>query len=183
MGGLVSVQGSMSRRLLFKCFSVIIMVASLTEASAQDGPADSVKVEGGSFIMVGDTVIITFELIAPADALFEVAVVLKRISDPALSITLSSVTGAIGKVRGGGEKAVFWSYKKDVPATFEYALDYWFEVTATPFEEGSVLKWWHYTAAGVGILATSIILSGRSGGEETLLDNRLPGPPGIRPTK
>ena len=168
--------------LLASIVSTIALFFLLTPAAAQE-PADSARVEGASFIMVGDTVIITYELVAPPDGLFDVTIALRRASDIGFLIIPQSLTGAIGEVRGGGQKAILWNYQSDVSSTFEYAQDYWFEITATSVQDDGGIEWWYYAAAGAGILATTLIFSGQSSPGEAPNDNGLPDPPGIRPTR
>ncbi len=169
-------------RFFNRCLPVILAGTSLSQVTAQENVSDSVRVENASFVMVGDTVIITFDLVAPPEALFDVAIELRKSADTTFVVKPLSLGGAVGRVRGGGQKAIFWNYKRDVPATFPYASDYWFEITATPFEEGLHLKWWHYAAGGLGVVAGVFILSGSGDVESSPGVSGLPDPPGIRPT-
>jgi hypothetical protein len=146
------------------------------------GESDSIRVESPFFVTLGDTVMIVFDLIAPGDALVDVVVTLRKQSDTTFSLSPTSLTGAVGRVRGGGRKAIFWDYKRDVSDSFPYSQDYWFEINAATVEEGFKPAWWHYTIGGAGIVALALLLS--SGGEnpaETPPATGLPDPPGIRP--
>jgi len=169
-------------RLLVQSLAAILATPFITEASAQEIASDSVYVANATFVMIGDTVIITYDLIAPPETQFDVTLVLRKASEPDFAITPSSITGSVGRVRGGGYKTVIWNYRKDVPATLKYGQDYWFEITATSIEEGSSLKWWHYAAGGIGALAGVFILSG-GGDAGNPVSDALPDPPRIRPTQ
>jgi hypothetical protein len=163
---------------LLSLFAIMVLVPSLSR-----GQEDSARVENGSFIMVGDTVIITYQLIAAPEGLFNVSVTLRRESDPEFLITVHSAVGAIGRVRGGGQKAIFWDYRREVPGPFEYAQDYWFEITATSVVDTTGPPIWAYVAAGVGIVAAVIVFSDQSSPGEAPIENLLPDPPGIRPDR
>jgi len=149
---------------------------------ARAGESDSIRVGGSYFVPVGDTVMIVFDLIAPGDALVDISIVLRKESDSTFSLTPTSLTGAVGRVRGGGRKTIFWDYKRDVPSSFRYSADYSFDIYATTYQEGFKPEWWHYTIGGAGIVALALLLS--SGGEnppEPPSATGLPDPPGIRP--
>ena len=151
---------------------------------ARSGESDSIRVESPFFVTLGDTVMIVFDLIAPGDALVDINITLRKQSDTTFSLTPSSLTGAVGRVRGGGRKAIFWDYKRDVSESFPYSQDYWFEVNAATVEEAFKPEWWHYTLGGAGIAALALLLT--SGGENPPeappATTGLPDPPGIRPT-
>src|SRR5262245_11199401 len=150
---------------------------------ARAGESDSIRVENPYFVTLGDTVMIVFDLTAPGDALVDINITLRKQSDSTYSLTPSSLTGAVGRVRGGGRKAIFWDYKRDVPSSFPYSQDYWFEINAVTTEEGFKPEWWHYAVGGAGVAALALILS--SGGENPVdmppAASGLPDPPGIRP--
>lgn len=147
--------------------------------AAQDQMDQGPQVRDAGFVMVGDTVIITYKLTASDEEWFDVRVALRRGDDTTFAIVPQSAVGGIGIVQGGGEKVILWDYKKDTPPSFEYGDDYWFEITASPVDRGLQVQWWHY-AAGAGIVA-AVLVATRSGGDGGTGQSLLPEPPRIRP--
>jgi hypothetical protein len=147
----------------------------------QHEDSDELSIVGGRFTQLGDTVFIAYRLVAPDDQKVNVAITLRRGEDTVFSVTPVSVTGAIGDVRGSGDKLILWNYKSDVPPGFQFGTDYWFQFRGTLVHEGFVPQWWHY-AVGGGVVAAAVLLAG-SGDEDPPATGEysLPGPPSIRP--
>ena len=123
----------------------------------------------------GDTAVITYELVAPNDILYEVTVVLKREDDPSYSFVPKTVAGDVGKGKyAGGKREIRWNFRQDMPAGLE-GSDYWFDVTATQVVEEGGIKWWLYAAGGAGVVVAAILASGHH--EESGPAPSLPNPP------
>jgi hypothetical protein len=151
------------------------------DARTEDGDDEDVRVSNPFFVAAGDSVIITYDLVAPPDATVDVSIVLRKESDPTFAVIPVSVSGAIGKVRGGGPKTVLWDYRRDVTDGFHYASDYWFEITAVKEDEGFGLEWWHYALGGAGVVTAAILIAG--GSDASSDPTGLPNPPGTRPER
>jgi len=147
----------------------------------QEEDQPEVRVEGSRFFMVRDSVLISYYLDMPEQATALVSIELRRDDDSSFSLIPKSLTGAIGSVRGPGQKVILWDYRKDVPKDFESGGNYRFRVTATM--ESHETPWWVYALAGTGAAVGAAILIGVGGDDNTPPDGStgLPGPPHIRP--
>jgi hypothetical protein len=161
-------------------FCLLFMLGRMS-AHSQEEPRAGVRIEGSSFTMLRDTVVITYRFVAPSDESYNIDVLLRKGDDTTFSIIPKSMVGAVGEVRGGGEKVVLWDYKRDIPGTFRYSDDYWFEIRAVRIEREFSLEWWHYAVAGAGIAATVAIITTAGSDSPGGASGGLPGPPIIRP--
>lgn len=132
---------------------ILLGLAANSSAWSRQVAQAAPRVENAKWTMQGGVVVITYELAAPVDKTYEVAVVLKKESDSRFSLTPKSVEGAIGKGKyAGGTRQVFWDYKKDVAAALA-GDDYWFEITANELiERGSNALYYVGGIAVVGAL-------------------------------
>lgn len=138
--------------------------------------------------LVGDEVVISYQLNAPRSKTYEVNVILKRENDPSFAVIPRAVTGDVGTGRfAAGVRQIRWDYRKDVPAGLTGG-DYWFEITAREVVEEGGSSWWIYAAGGAAAVAGAIVLLGGGGSSSPGGDGgtpppaTLPGPPSIRPT-
>jgi hypothetical protein len=169
------------RAFLNCCAHLIVPVAIILfppPLQGQTDEPDDVAIVDGRFTQVGETVYISYRLVAPEDEEVDISVVLRKGEDSVFAIVPVSATGAIGKVRGEGDKLILWNYRNDVPPGFEFGTDYWFEFQAL-VEEGLTLQWWHY-AVGGGVIAAVVVLTGSTDDQGTT-PYVLPDPPGTRP--
>jgi hypothetical protein len=161
--------------------SCLLLVIAPARLLGQEEEPSAVRIENSAFSMLRDTVIITFRLVAPEDESYNIGVRLRKGDDTAFAIVPRSLVGAVGEVRGGGDRVILWDYRRDVPETFSYSDDYWFEITAVPIERRFSPEWWHYVAAGAGVAAAVAIIAGNGGDGPGNAASGLPDPPTIRP--
>ncbi len=158
-----------------------VFLTSVSGLFGQTPDSDEVAIAGARFTQLGDTVFISYRLFAPDDETVQISVILRKGEDTTFTIVPVSATGAIGSVRGGGDKLILWNYKSDVPAGFQFSTDYWFQFEGTLVDQGFGPKWWHY-ALGGGVITAAAILIGSGGGDESSTSPySLPVPPGTRP--
>jgi len=168
-------------RLSVTVFCSTVFLISVSTLFGQSNDQDEFAIAGGRFTQLGDTVFISYRLVAPEDETIQVSVLLRKGEDTTFAIVPVSVNGAIGSVRGGGDKLILWNYKNDVPPDFQFGADYWFQFEGTLVHQGFAPKWWHY-ALGGGLIAAAAVLVGSGADEKTPVSPySLPDPPGIRP--
>ncbi|MDH3252100.1 MAG: hypothetical protein OEM41_04865 [Ignavibacteria bacterium] len=155
-------------------------------------PAPTVSRQSGevtaSWSLVGDEVVITYQLNAPRAKTYDVSVVLRRENDQSFAVVPRAVSGDVGTGKfASGVRQIRWKYQKDVPEGLT-GSDYWFEITAREVIEEGGSNWWIYAAGGAAVVAGTIVLLG-GGGDTSPAGNggspqpaTLPGPPSVRPT-
>jgi hypothetical protein len=159
----------------------ILHASGMTTGYCRGDDEQEGRVENASFSMRGDAVIITFDLVGSPDDSYILTIRLRKGDDSTMSIVPQSLVGDVGEVRGGGKrKVVVWNYRNDVPETFKYADDYWFEIQAVPKPGG--LPVGVLIALGIAAGVTAYALSS-SGADEPggSVPSGLPAPPTIRP--
>ena len=167
--------------LLFPAIVLPAILAAPNQLAAQSTDPPGFGIEGGRFTQLGDTVVISYRLVVPEDEEVLISVTLRKGEDTTFSVKPVSATGAIGAVRGGGDKLILWNYRNDLPPGFQFGTDYWFQFEGVLADRGFSPLWWHY-ALGGGIIATVAVLAGSSSEDPSSpAPYSLPGPPGIRP--
>jgi len=160
---------------------LLLIVMNCLPVFSQTEDPDEFSIAGPRFTQLGDTIFISYRLVAPEDENILISVTLRKGEDTTFSIVPVSVTGAIGPVRGGGDKLILWNYKKDVPPGFQFGTDYWFQFEGTLVDEAFAPQWWHYALGGGIVAAAAILIGGRGDEEPNASSYTLPGPPGTRP--
>jgi hypothetical protein len=158
----------------------VLLFLGTSRLSAQAEP-DAVAIVGARFAQLGDTVFISYRLVAPDDEEVSVSVTLRKGEDTTFAIIPVSATGAIGQVRGGGDKLILWNYRNDVPPGFQFGTDYWFQFEAMLGDHGFSPQWWHYAIGGGVLTGVALIVSTSEDGTAPGAPYALPGPPGTRP--
>jgi hypothetical protein len=161
---------------------ILLMISSVPAGAQQSGNVTA------SWSLVGDEVLITYQLNAPRTKTYEVSVVLKRESDPNFAVIPRAISGDVGTGKfASGVRQIRWDFLKDIPEGLTGG-GYWFEITANEVvvEEGGS-SWWIYAAGGAAAVTGAIVLLGgggsSSGGDGgTPTPATLPGPPSVRPT-
>lgn len=165
-----------------RVFIVIIVMALPVVTYAQEDSIQTVYIKDAAFLALGDTVIISYEVVSESEVSFDVGVVLRKQDDPNFSLVVTTTLGDIGRIHGPGQKIILWSYRNDAPAGFQYGEDYWFEISLVPVPRG--WRWWYYAAVAGGVAATTaaiIVLSGDNSSPENQGLGTLPDPPIVRP--
>jgi len=76
---------------------------------------------------IGDTTIITYDLVGPLDAAFDVGATLVKEGDPNFKVAVKSAVGDIGKgISAGTGRQIRWAWKKDSPPEFAGGPEYTF---------------------------------------------------------
>lgn len=128
-------------------------------------------------------IIISYDLVVPEGSDYEVAVVLRRESDPSFMITPVSVTGDAGKnTRPGTRKIAVWDFRKDVQSPLA-GNDYFFEFRIT-LQERSSASWLWYAGGGAVVAgAAAVLILGKTADNGTAPGaSTLPDAPRVRPT-
>lgn len=123
----------------------------------------------------GDIVIITYNLIAPAEDAYHVEVMLLNEGDLSFKLVPRQVSGAVGEGRFAGSRRVIrWEYKKDIPQGLSGG-DYYFEIS---IERVGGMSPWIYVAAGAAAVggAAAFLLGGKKS-EGQPFPGTLPDPP------
>jgi len=173
-----------SQRRVSPYLLLLLILLMPSGTSAQEKLRGDVRFQNEKWVIEGDIVIITYELIAPLERTYDVSVVLRRERDKSFALVPKTITGAVGVGKyGGGKREIRWDYKKDVPEGL-IGDDYRFDLTATEIVEGAGSNWWLYAAGGAVAVAGGIVLlsgQGGDGGTPPAGGGRLPDPPAIRP--
>lgn len=138
------------------------------------GDEPSINLRNIQWELEGDTVVITYDLLAPLNQEYNVSVTLLNDNDPSFKVIPGAVSGDVGKgnFSGVGRK-ILWEYKRDLPKGLEGG-GYRFEIHAEPATGGLPWFW-----IGVGFAAAggaAAILLGKKESPSTII--QLPFPPG-----
>jgi hypothetical protein len=135
-------------------------------------------VENVRFEISGDQVIIDYDLFGSTDEEYAVQVLVKRTSDASFEYRPLNVSGDVGEgVLSGMAKRAIWNLKEEFPQGLE-GDDYYLLVSVRTMDSGTPLLLW--VGAGVvaaGGIATLLLLSNQSAGEEPVATG-FPSPPG-----
>jgi hypothetical protein len=180
---------SISSMQRLKCPFIVILLpaffllAVAPPVVAQDQKKGEGRVENAKWIVEGDFVVITYDLVADPELTYEVSIVLKRVADANFKIAPSSVTGAIGKGKFAGVKReIRWEFKKDVAAGLpgdDYQFDFSIEVV-----KGTSAIWYILGAGlvGAGGVIVSQLSKNKEGSSVTpITTSGLPDAPRVRP--
>jgi hypothetical protein len=149
--------------------------------AAQDQQKGEGRIENARWLLDCDVVIITYDLVANPELVYDVNIVLKRESDKEFKLVPKSVSGAVGKGKFAGTKReIRWEYKKDVGDVLS-GDDYHFDFAV--FKEEGISTVWYYVIAGVvggGAAASQLFRAKQAsgGGSPTV---GLPVPPSSQP--
>jgi hypothetical protein len=138
------------------------------------------RIEHARWELVGTEVVITYDLIADSDKVFDVNITLKRLSDDKFGFVPKTVKGATGKgVRTGLENEIRWDFRKDVLQELK-GDDYYFEFVINVTNETPDNNLWYYIAGGAVMVATvaAFMIFGK---KSTTGAVDLPDPPSSRP--
>ncbi len=175
---MISRMGTFVRPIIGVFLLPLLLFLLNVPLAAQDRPG---RIENARWEVVGEIVVITYDLIGDAALTYDVHVTLTRESDRNFKIVPVSLTGAIGKGKYAGlRKEIRWEYKKDVPQGLsgdDYAFV--FDIQVIVEEGGSNLL--YYLAGGAALVggAAILVLSGSKKAEA--VSSGLPGPPVGRP--
>jgi len=149
----------------------LLLVNAQAFARGDEQPAEVARV---GWKVEGEIVVISYDLVAPANTEYEVSVVLKDSDNVLFSFIPHAVSGDVGRVATAGtNKEIRWEYKKDFPDGLP-GENYYFEVSAVPAGGGFPWLWVGIGLAAAGGAAVVLGAKKESGGGETV----LPLPPG-----
>ncbi len=157
--------------------AILLMISSVPGRAQQSGNVSA------TWSLVGDEVLITYQLNAPRSKTYEVSVILKRETDPNFAVIPRAVSGDVGTGKfAAGARQIRWDYLKDIPEGLT-GSGYWFEITANEVVEEGGSSWWIYAAGGAAAVTGAIVLLGGGGSDGgTPPPQTLPNPPSVRPT-
>jgi len=94
---------------------------SVARQQYQENP----KAQNVNWDFRGDVCIITYDLPAPLDAMFEVSAAVVKQGDPNYRVPVKSATGDIGKGNFAGmNRQIRWEYRNDLPPDFTGGSEY-----------------------------------------------------------
>lgn len=145
---------------------------------SQNQAEEKIQVENVNWMLRGDMVVISYDLVAPPDQTYFVNIKLLRENVRSFRVSPQKTTGHVGKGKfAGTNRVIYWDYLKDVPDGLQ-GEDFYFEISA---EKATRSKKWLYPVLGgvaaVTAIGTVAILSGNGGGGT---EKELPTPP-VRP--
>lgn len=147
------------------------MVSSAVSV-AQIQPADQISVENQEWTVHGDTVTITYDLIAPASETYKVTVFLSSEENKLFRIEPESVKGDIGEGKFAGKgRTIIWYYRNDLPAGLKGG-GYYFTITA---DRASEFPWLYVGAGTVAAAGAAIYFLSNKDEQVTV----TPSPPGV----
>jgi hypothetical protein len=171
-------QESMVNNTRFIVIGLLFTALTTFTAMAQDQGA-----RNAAWAIADGKIVITYDLVVPDDAEYEVTVILRRESDPAFRVLPVSITGDAGKnTKAGTRKTVIWDFRKDMASPLS-GMDYYFEFSIVAQDRSST-SWWWYAAGGtvaVGV-AAAVLLKGADATPPVVAATALPDPPRVRPT-
>jgi hypothetical protein len=142
-----------SRLLCMLVITLLFLMVSSAVSVAQNQPAKQIAVENQEWTVHGDTVIITYDLVAPANETYKVTVSLLNEEIPSFRIEPGNLKGDIGEGKFAGKgRTIIWNYRKDLPAGLEGG-GYYFTITA---DRPSGFPWL-YVGAGTAAAAGAAI--------------------------
>jgi hypothetical protein len=110
---------------LIPAFLVVFQLLLKIPLEARQQYQDKPRAENANWVFRGDTVIITYDLIAPFDATFEVGASLVKEADASFRVPVKSATGDIGKgIYAGPNRQIQWQWRKDLPPDFAGGTEY-----------------------------------------------------------
>ncbi len=163
------------RRLLcFVVITLLFLMASSAVSVAQDQPTRQIAVENQEWTVHGDTVIITYDLVAPANETYKVTVFLCNEENPSFRIEPDNVKGDIGQGNFAGKgRTIIWNYRKDLPSGLEGG-GYYFTITA---DRASGFPWLYVGAGTVAAAGAAIYFISKKEEQATPTPQGVPLPP------
>jgi len=146
---------------------------------AQERTSSQGRIEHALWELVGTEVIITYDLIADADKVYDINITLKRLSDGKFGYVPKAVMGAVGTgQRTGLKKEIRWDFRKDVLQDLK-GDDYYFEFVVNVSNDEQTSNLWYYIAGGAAMVVTiaAFLVFGKKAAGST----DLPDPPASRP--
>lgn len=108
---------SHSRRILSVLLIPSILLLAMA-SSMQGQTATGPKVHNADWNIVGDEIVVTYDLVGTEQGDYQVDVTFLNEANKSVRIPLKNARGDIGTVRGpAAGKTITWSYKNDIPAT------------------------------------------------------------------
>ncbi|HZY09729.1 MAG TPA: hypothetical protein VFF29_01100 [Bacteroidota bacterium] len=152
--------------LIVPLLSMILDVTAIARTTQQEEP----RVSSVDWKVVGDIILITYDLVGSTEESYEISVVLLREKDPSFKAIPKSLAGDVEKGNFVGKgREIRWEYKKDFPEGLQ-GEDFYFEVSVQTISGGSSLL---YIVIGGAVAAGgAVALLGGKKSEST------PGPPG-----
>lgn len=164
---------------------VFILCATSYPVVAQDQQKAQGRVENARWVLEGDVVLITYDLVADPELTYEVGLTFSRDSDANFKVVPKSVAGAVGKGKFAGQKReIRWDYKKDISAGLS-GDDYQFDFSIQVVKESSNTIWY---LLGVGLVgaggavAYQFLKNKDGAGTGVSTSSGLPDAPRIRPS-
>jgi hypothetical protein len=139
--------------------------------------ADDIRVDKVRFEVVGKKVIISYDLVGPADTDCKILITLKSRGDPSFSYVPGSLTGDVGEGRFVGMgRQVVWDFSTEFPEGLRFE-DYYFQVGAERVSGGiGTIVWIAGAALVAGGAAAYLLLSSKEATQP--VDIGFPNPPG-----
>lgn len=132
-----------------------------TSNAASQGADVTIRVDNPKCTVVGNLLMITYNLVAPASSEYRVHIVMLRAKDPSFRFAPQAVKGDVGDgVSSGPDKEIIWEFRKDFPNGLpadDYSCEFYVEKISTAS--------WIYYAAGTavaGIAALLLLTKGKS---------------------
>ena len=120
---------------------------------------EKIHVENVNWIVQGNKVVITYDLLAPQNQIFFVSVKLLRESVSSFQVIPRKTSGYVGKGKFAGKnRVIYWDYLKDVPGGLQ-GEDFYFEISA---EKVTRSKKWLIPVLGSAAAAVDVIGTGVS---------------------
>ncbi|MBM4169754.1 MAG: hypothetical protein FJ215_11475 [Ignavibacteria bacterium] len=148
-------------RISLPCISAIMFFLLGTLLQAQEKRPEEVRLANLDWSISGNTVVISYDLIAPPENLYAVSVVLLREDDRAFKLVPKSLSGHVGEGKYSGQaRQIRWAYRQDVPQGLS-GDRYYFEIHVYPVTGTSP---WLYVGLGAVAAAggaAAILLSSK----------------------
>lgn len=171
-----------TRRMFLLPLILFVAAFGPMTACAQDVTDVPSYLRNERFRVLGETAIITYELVAQRDKVFNVSVELRRLADEAFVRRPVSLSGAVGRVVPTvGIQEIRWAYKKDYPDGFQ-GSDYYFQIVAEEIVAEKSSDWWKYALGGAGLVVGIVyaVTASKTVAEPPAVPT-LPDPPQIVP--
>ena len=173
----------MTRTIRRMMIGLLFLIPGVLSARVLHSPADEIK---GAFknertFVRGDTIVVTFQLDAPAGETYRISMKLRRKDKSVVPIQTRAVKGDFGEGEFGGKSCrILWLYKRDLPPS-EFGEEFFFELSCE--QVTTSIPWWVYAGAGgAGVAAAVLLLKKGSENTQTSQTYYIPDPPG-RPTQ
>ncbi|MFI5236317.1 MAG: hypothetical protein ACHQLA_00085 [Ignavibacteriales bacterium] len=159
-------------------FSFTLMIVQPVIPQSTSGDKEGDIAENVKFTVINKKIYINYDLPGNSNQLYDVSLILKRISNSEAVYEPITVSGDIGEGRHGGKnKLITWDMQKDFPGGLS-GEDFYFVVRAEKItEESNLLMWAGIGLATVAAVVTYVVV----GGAETESSEQDPGGSGSFP--